>query len=77
LGYVCEHGLGEAPYAIRLRGVRKSEEKRECVCVCVSLHSNRLRVGLFGLVIFNIQKLSLQEFEVEKSVIHRMWMDAS
>ena len=36
LGYVCEHGLGEASYAIRLRGVRKFEEKRESVCVCVS-----------------------------------------
>ena len=33
MGYVCEHGLGEAPYAIRLRGVRKSEEKSVCVCL--------------------------------------------
>lgn len=33
LGYVCEHGLGEASYAIRLRSVRKSEEKSVWVCV--------------------------------------------
>ena len=36
MGYVCEHGLGEAPYAIRLRDVRKFEEKSVCVFVCVS-----------------------------------------
>ena len=55
--------------------VRKSEEKSVCVCVSLSLciPVGRLSVGFFDSVIF-LSKLDLQESEVEKSVIHRMWL---